>query len=178
VHQRPTSGQRDGAVALLPGYPRCVPADDRADLAAMLVPVARALTAAEAPALEGAGLTMWAYVVLTRLLDGPADTQAVLATEIGADKTRLIPVLDELQAQGLIERFPDPADRRRRTLRATAEGRRRQGAAQVAIRRHEDRVLALLPPGEREAFVRALVRLSTLPREALLSSRGPTPAAR
>jgi DNA-binding MarR family transcriptional regulator len=154
-----------------------VPADDRADLAAMLVPLARALTAAEAPALEGAGLTMWAYVVLTRLLEGPADTQAALAVQIGADKTRLIPVLDELQAQGLIERFADPADRRRRTLRATGEGRRRQAAAQAAIRRHEEQVLALLPPEEREAFVRGLVRLSGLPREALLSSRGRAPAA-
>lgn len=143
----------------------------------MLVPLARTLTAAEAPALEDAGLTMWAYVVLTRLLQGPADTQAALAAEIGADKTRLIPVLDELQTQGLIERFADPADRRRRTLRATAEGRRRQATAQAAIRRHEDRVLALLPPDERVAFVRGLSRLSKVPREALVSSRGPIPAA-
>jgi len=154
-----------------------VPAKDRADLAAMLVPLARALTAAEAPALEDAGLSMWAYVVLTRLLEGPADTQAALASEIGADKTRLIPVLDELQTQGLIERFADPADRRRHTLRATAEGRRRQAAAQAAIRLNEDRVLAMLPADEREAFLRGLVKLSRLPREALLSSRGPAPAA-
>ncbi len=143
----------------------------------MLVPLARALTAAEAPALERARLTMWAYVVLTRLLEGPAGTQTALAAEIGADKTRLIPVLDELQEQGLIERFADPADRRRRTLRVTEQGRRRQAAAQAAIRRHEERVLALLPPGDREAFIRGLVKLSRLPREAL-SSPGRVPAAR
>ncbi|MGH7911254.1 MAG: MarR family winged helix-turn-helix transcriptional regulator [Candidatus Dormibacteraceae bacterium] len=152
--------------------------EQRADLAAMLAPLARALVAAELPALERAGLSMWAYIVLSRLNGGPAATQAGLAAEIGADKTRLIPVLDDLQARGLIERFPDPTDRRRRTLRATGAGVELQARAQALIRRHESEVLAHLDAGDRAAFLRALATLSALPRETLLSSPGPGRAAR
>ncbi|MDN3359383.1 MarR family transcriptional regulator [Actinomadura sp. DC4] len=49
--------------------------------------------------------------MLGALRDRPTRTQAALAAAINADKTRLIPVLDDLQRRGLIEREPDPADR-------------------------------------------------------------------
>jgi hypothetical protein len=40
--------------------------------------------------------SMWAYVVFTALKDKPTRTLAALAAAIGADKTRLIFVLDDL----------------------------------------------------------------------------------
>ncbi|HEY0717730.1 MAG TPA: MarR family transcriptional regulator, partial [Streptosporangiaceae bacterium] len=82
----------------------------------MIVPLGRALTRAEEPVLAAHGLTTWGYMVLLALAGRPARTQAALAAQIGADKTRLIPVLDGLQHHGLIERRPDPADRRARLL--------------------------------------------------------------
>jgi DNA-binding MarR family transcriptional regulator len=99
-----------------------------------------------------------------RLDGGPARTQAVLAQAIGADKTRIIPVLDELQRSGLIAREPDPADRRARLLSITSGGRRLRSAVQREIQANEDRMLTALPAADREAFLRALRALSELPR--------------
>lgn len=140
---------------------------DRPDLAAMLVPLARALTNAEVPILRAHGLTMWAYVVLLHLSEEPIRTQAALADATGADKTRIIPVLDDLADRGLIHRQPDPADRRARLLSITAAGRRTRDAAQRAIQAREDTLLARLPAADRRGFLNALRALSELPVEVL-----------
>ncbi|XVQ11075.1 MarR family winged helix-turn-helix transcriptional regulator [Spirillospora sp. CA-255316] len=134
----------------------------RPDLAAMIVPLGRTLMAAEQPILRDHGLAMWAYGVLLGLREEPVRTQSALAKSIGADKTRIIGVLDDLQERGLIRRTPDPADRRARLLSLTPEGRRLLDAAQAAIRRREEELLAHLPPDDRRAFVRALKTLSGL----------------
>jgi len=131
---------------------------ERADLGAMVMRLGRRLLAMEQPILERHGVTMWAYVVLTALRDGPARAQAALAAAINADKTRLIPVLDDLQKRGLIEREPDPADRRVRLLGLTPEGRRLQQAVQAEIRSAEEIMLSKIK--DRAAFVRALGELS------------------
>ncbi|MEU7909944.1 MarR family winged helix-turn-helix transcriptional regulator [Microbispora bryophytorum] len=136
---------------------------DRPDLAAMAAPLTRALMAAETPILREHGLSMWAYAVLLRLDERPVRTQAALAESIGADKTRIIGVLDDLQRRGLIERSPDPGDRRVRLLSITPEGRRLRDAAQAGIRRMEERLLSRLPDDDKEAFVRVLRVLSALP---------------
>ncbi|MEU8275537.1 MarR family winged helix-turn-helix transcriptional regulator [Microbispora bryophytorum] len=140
---------------------------DRPDLAAMAAPLTRALMAAETPILREHGLSMWAYAVLLRLDERPVRTQAALAESIGADKTRIISVLDDLQRRGLIERSPDPADRRVRLLSITPEGRRLRDAAQAGIRRMEERLLSRLPDDDKEAFVRVLRVLSALPPQEL-----------
>lgn len=131
---------------------------ERPDLGAMVLRLGRRLLAMEQPILARYDVTMWAYIVLTALRDGPARAQASLAAAIGADKTRLIPVLDDLQRRGLIEREPDPADRRVRLLGLTDEGRRVQGAVQAEIRAEEAKLLGATE--DREAFVRALRALS------------------
>lgn len=133
----------------------------RPDLAAMIVPLGRALTRAEEPILREHGLTMWAYVVLLALREQRTRTQAALAERIGADKTRLIPVLDELQDRCLIERHPDPADRRVRLLAITPEGRRLAAKTQSAIQQNEEKQLARLDAKDREAFLRALRTLTS-----------------
>ena len=97
--------------------------DDRRDLAAMFVPLARALVAREEPALQAHDISMWGYVVLTALAEQPVRTQAALAQAISADKSRIIGVLDDLQERGLIQRQPDTADRRVHLLSLTPAGR-------------------------------------------------------
>ncbi|WP_097246802.1 MarR family winged helix-turn-helix transcriptional regulator [Nocardia amikacinitolerans] len=133
-----------------------MPDPDRPDLAAMVVPLGRALVAAELPVLERNGLTMWAYGVLLGLEPEPVYTQAALAKAIGADKTRIIGVLDDLQRRGLIERAPDPADRRVNLVSLTEEGEALRARAQREIREQEDELLAALPQADRKAFLRAL----------------------
>src|SRR5581483_7360057 len=113
-------------------------ASNRADLAAMMYPLSRALIAAELPILRAHEISMWGYAVLNTLVEQPIHTQSALAKEIGADKTRIIPVLDELQERALIERTPDPDDRRARQLAVTEAGRALRDAVQADIQRGED----------------------------------------
>lgn len=135
----------------------------RPDLAAMIVPLGRALMAAEQPVLDAHGLTMWAYSVLLHLDETPIRTQAALAEAIRADKTRIIAVLDDLETRELIRRRPDPADRRVRLLSLTPEGRRLRDAVQSAIQQGEERLLAQLPAADRAGFLKGLQALSALP---------------
>jgi DNA-binding MarR family transcriptional regulator len=140
----------------------------RPDLAAMIVPLGRALIAAELPILRSYALSMWAYAVLLHLDEEPIRTQAALADAIGADKTRIIAVLDDLETRGLIRRQPDPGDRRARLLSLTADGLRTRDAIQSAIQRGEERVLDRLAAPERVGFLSALQTLSALPPEAFI----------
>ena len=128
-------------------------------LAAMFVPLARALVAREEPALHAHDISMWGYVVLTALAEQPVRTQAALAQAIGADKSRIIGVLDDLQERGLIQRQPDTADRRVHLLSLTPAGDRLRRSVEAAIRNSEQDVLAVLPPADREAFLRSLKAL-------------------
>jgi DNA-binding MarR family transcriptional regulator len=132
----------------------------RRDLAAMLQPLVRALIAAELPVLARHGISMWGYIVLNALDGSPTRSQAVLAQAIGADKTRIIATLDDLQQAGLITRQPDPADRRARIMAITSAGHQVRLAVQAEIQANEERVLALLKAGDRDAFLRAAQKLS------------------
>jgi DNA-binding MarR family transcriptional regulator len=138
------------------------PKPRRNDLAAMLHPLLRDLVAAEQPILVAHDVSMWGYVVLNALDQSPVRTQAALADAIGADKTRIIPTLDELQQKGYIERRPDPDDRRVRLLEITPSGREVKNAVQVDIQRGEERWLSELTAQERDVFLRALERMRRL----------------
>jgi DNA-binding MarR family transcriptional regulator len=132
---------------------------ERPDLAAMVVRLGRRLVAMEQPVLARHEISMWAYVVLTALRDRPMRAQAALAAGIGADKTRLIPILDDLQRRDLIEREPDPADRRVRLLGLTPEGRRLHEAVRAEIRAAEEQLLATLPEADRAGLLAGLKSL-------------------
>jgi DNA-binding MarR family transcriptional regulator len=126
----------------------------------MLHPLLRALVAAELPILAAHDLSMWGYVVLDALDRSPVRTQAALAEAIGADKTRIIPTLDELQQLGYIERRPDPDDRRVRLLEITPSGREVHDAVQRDIQGGEERRLSELTTDERAVFLDVLEQLS------------------
>lgn len=135
------------------------------DLGAAFSWLARAMIDAETPVLAAHGLEMWDYAVLSALDEGPAPTQAELAAGVRRDKTRLIPILDRLEARGLLRRTPDPADRRNRVVALTPAGRDLVAACRVGIRGVEAELLAGLDPGERAVFVAVLDRLADAVRD-------------
>jgi DNA-binding MarR family transcriptional regulator len=79
---------------------------------------------------------------------------------IGLDKTTMVVTVDELEAQGLVERTPSRSDRRARLIKVTNEGRRRVEGADRVLDRVRDDVLEALPDEERQVFLRALGRLA------------------
>ncbi|WP_112238170.1 MarR family winged helix-turn-helix transcriptional regulator [Kribbella monticola] len=138
---------------------------EREDLGALLARLIRRIMEAERPLLEAHGLSMWGYSVLTRLADQPMETQQALAKSIGYDKSRLIALLDDLEADGLLTRQPDPSDRRARTVTLTPTGKSRLRAAKADIRAMEEDLLAPLTPTERRHLLTALPRLAQTPDE-------------
>jgi DNA-binding MarR family transcriptional regulator len=130
------------------------------DLAHALSRLLGVALAAEEPVLAAHDLQMWDYAVLSALEHGPVGAQAELAALVRRDKTRLIPILDRLEAAGLLRRSVDPADRRNRVVELTASGRQRVTACRADIRAGERRLLAALPPEDATVFVRVLDRLA------------------
>ena len=133
---------------------------DRPELGALLSRLLQEVVRREQPLLDRAGLPMWDYVILNALSGGDASTQAGLSAATGRDKTRLIDNLDRLEQRGLVTRTPDPGDRRNRIVSLTAEGRQVLERCHTAISAMEEELLGGLPPAERAAFERALVRLA------------------
>jgi DNA-binding MarR family transcriptional regulator len=135
----------------------------------MTLPLTRALIAAEEPVLAAHDIPMWGYVVLTALAGRQVRTQAALAQAIGADKSRIIGVLDDLEQRSLLRRHADPADRRVRLLSLTEAGEELRRVVQSEIQAGEERLLAQLPEAERAAFLRSLRTLARLSRDTLAS---------
>jgi DNA-binding MarR family transcriptional regulator len=62
---------------------------------------------------------------------------------------RLVGVLNDLEAEGLVSRRRDPVDRRRHIVEMSDLGRARLAAAEGAVAAVEERLLAKLDPEER-----------------------------
>jgi DNA-binding MarR family transcriptional regulator len=93
---------------------------------------------------------------------GGADcpNQAGIAKDLGLDRTVMTHLIDELEAAGLVERRPDPADRRARQVLLTPAGRTAREAAASAITDVERSVLAALSDREADQFRALLHKLA------------------
>jgi DNA-binding MarR family transcriptional regulator len=104
---------------------------------------------------------------LEQIRNGPV-TVGELASRLGLTLPTVSGVLADLDRASLVERRPDPADRRRTIVQiipaqATVIGQWLDGAARPLAR-----VLDKLTPGEQEAFLKAMDLLET-------ELRGPDP---
>jgi DNA-binding MarR family transcriptional regulator len=98
------------------------------------------------------------YQVLSAAARGTVVSQLALAQQLGVDRTVMTYLLDDLEAAGLIQRRPHPADRRARRVVATPRGTERLVTLDDRLRTAEARLLAPLDDAAREAF-RSQVRL-------------------
>ncbi|TDQ60567.1 DNA-binding MarR family transcriptional regulator [Actinomycetospora succinea] len=100
------------------------------------------------------------YQVLAGLAEGPPRTQLALARTLGVDRTVMTYLLDELEGAGLVERRPDPSDRRARQVLLTEVGGARLCDLERRLRGAEDELLAPLDPAERDQLRSLLQRLA------------------
>lgn len=70
--------------------------------------------------LAESGLTLPMAIAL-RMLDEPT-TMSDLAEQLNCDASYMTGIADRLENAGLVERFPDPSDRRVRLMRLTPDG--------------------------------------------------------
>ena len=123
------------------------------------------------------------YQVLAAAARDEHGSQLALAQHLGVDRTVMTYLLDSLVEAGLVERRPDPADRRARRIVATARGRVLLDGLGERLREAEDQVLAGLDGADdRRAFRTLLQRLALHAATALDSTSadpctvGPAPA--
>jgi DNA-binding MarR family transcriptional regulator len=120
--------------------------------------VFRAYLAAAEAALSGLPAGPRGYQVLAAAAQGRVASQLALAQHLAIDRTVMTYLLDDLEAEGLVERRADPADRRARHVTATAKGRDLLTGLDDDLRAAEDHLLAPLDGEARQAF-RAQLRV-------------------
>jgi DNA-binding MarR family transcriptional regulator len=106
------------------------------------------------------------YQILSAAAQGAVGSQLALAQHLGVDRTVMTYLLDDLEAARLIERRPDPADRRARRVVATRRGTELLASLNDRLRAAEADLLAPLDPEASETF-RAQVRLLATRADAL-----------
>jgi DNA-binding MarR family transcriptional regulator len=94
---------------------------------------------------------------------GAPQRQTALASALDVVPRSITSVVDDLQHAGLVERRPDPTDRRATLVALTDEGRAVLAAADAERRRRADDLLARLTDAERAELLRLLHRLADDP---------------
>jgi DNA-binding MarR family transcriptional regulator len=109
--------------------------------------------------LAAAGARKWHYAVLVVLAESGPASQATLSRRTGIYRSDLVAVLNELGERGLVERTPDPDDRRRNVITITGPGRQHLRHLDQLVDAVQDRLLAPLTQPERDQLAGLLTRL-------------------
>jgi DNA-binding MarR family transcriptional regulator len=110
--------------------------------------------------LESLGLTTRMWGALNVLDAAGAITQHALCKGTGMDPSTMVSTIDELEAQGLVERRPHPSDRRAHALHITDPGRETLARGRRIARQAQEDLLAPLNEEEREQLRSLLLRLA------------------
>ncbi|MEV4176107.1 MarR family transcriptional regulator [Nonomuraea sp. NPDC049709] len=127
-------------------------------------------------ALAAIGARRYHYALLAALEEfGPA-SQASLGRRTGIDRSDIVATVNQLAERGLVERSPDPGDRRRNIITVTPEGTRHLEELDRLISGAQDELLASLTATEREQLVGLLTRVADHHHAASSSSPDWPPA--
>ncbi|MCE4026083.1 MarR family transcriptional regulator [Microbacterium sp. Au-Mic1] len=110
--------------------------------------------------VKPAGLTPATAGVLRILMQNPGLSQRALADRLGAVPSRVVVLVDTLEAAGLVSRTRDPDDRRHHRLDLTEAGRASLRGLRAAAEQQNADILGPLDPAEREAFTALVTRLA------------------
>jgi DNA-binding MarR family transcriptional regulator len=108
-----------------------------------------------------AGVRGYHYRLLASLDEfGPA-SQAALGRSTGIDRSDVVAALNELADKRLIERAPDPDDRRRNVITITSEGTAQLRRLDAVLSEIQEELLAPLSEDERDQLTHLLAKLVT-----------------
>jgi DNA-binding MarR family transcriptional regulator len=100
------------------------------------------------------------FAVLRAVGAQEGQTQQALADRLQIPRSRMVSIVDDLEAQGLLERRPNPADRRVRELYLTGGGRKTLERSFARALAYEQQVGAGLTADERERLLDLLERVA------------------
>jgi len=101
------------------------------------------------------------FAVLRGVAFADGQSQQAVGAQLQIPPSRMVAIVDQLEARGLLERQPRPGDRRVRTLHLTPAGRELLGRAFRLAVEHEQAVTSALAGEEREQLLDLLGRLAT-----------------
>ncbi|MEN3280936.1 MAG: MarR family transcriptional regulator, lower aerobic nicotinate degradation pathway regulator [Solirubrobacteraceae bacterium] len=112
-----------------------------------------------AEGFASAGVRGYHYRLLAALEEfGPA-SQAALGRRTSIDRSDVVAALNDLAARGLIERAPDPDDRRRNVVTITPAGAEQLRELDKVLAGVQEKLLAPLSSADRTKLMRLLTRL-------------------
>jgi MarR family transcriptional regulator, transcriptional regulator for hemolysin len=100
------------------------------------------------------------YQVLSAVVHRKPANQQALGAHLGIDRTVLTYLLDTLVTSGVVERVPDPADRRSRKIVATDKGRALLAEHEGRVAAAEADLLSGLTPADAQALNSLIARLA------------------
>ena len=108
-----------------------------------------------------AGARAYHFRLLATLVEfGPA-SQAALGRRSCIDRSDVVAALNELEADGYVERAPDPDDGRRNVITITTPGRRHYRRLTTVVAKAQDEIFAPLSPTDRTRLTTLLGKLLT-----------------
>lgn len=110
---------------------------------------------------ERAGFELYDYTLLAILGEGARATQAGIADAMMLDPSRLVALLDSLEARGMVMRQRDPQDRRRHLVTITEPGRLELERLRAILAELEDEFFAPLDAASRAALHPMLIALAS-----------------
>jgi DNA-binding MarR family transcriptional regulator len=130
--------------------------DDSSGLSELLMHAARAQRRRWRELLEPWDLSPHQARALRVIGDGDGTRVSDLADALRIAPRSATEVADGLEARGLVERAPDPSDRRAVLLRATPDGRRIRDEVDAARAADARELFGRLSPADRAALARIL----------------------
>ncbi|MFE5708646.1 MarR family winged helix-turn-helix transcriptional regulator [Rhodococcus koreensis] len=102
------------------------------------------------------------FSVLSAVADNPGASQAALAAALGVERPRMVPVIDSLEARGVVRRVVDPDDRRSRRIHLTSEGKATLDQLMIRFEEHERRVRSFIGESSARSLLSILTALAEL----------------
>lgn len=125
-----------------------------------LLGVAHSLEGRLEKSLDEIGLSTAKLGVLTHLVEArEALPLGVLAERLNCVRSNITQLVDRLEAEGLVRRIDDPADRRAVKAEITALGSARQSAGAARLNAAQAEFSSALSKADRAALTRALTAL-------------------
>jgi DNA-binding MarR family transcriptional regulator len=125
----------------------------------LLLKIGKAAERRFAEALKPSGLSPRHLGVLFEVQACPTSQQALIDT-IGVDPSKLVGLLNDLEADGLIVRKRDPEDRRRHIVEVSKAGSARLEDAKQIAAAVEEELLAGLDAGQRAELLGLLAQVA------------------
>jgi DNA-binding MarR family transcriptional regulator len=107
----------------------------------------------------GEALTPGEFGLLVLVERNEGLSQMALARALSIDRSTLVPILDRLQARGLLLRRASPTDGRTHALALTPGGGKALAKFTQLVRRHEKRVAAGLSTAETRTLIELLEKV-------------------